>query len=149
MADLCRVTGYTRHQVRGLLKLAIPDRPSKGERFAREFRLQDLILVAAMVELETLFGIKRSHIAVVAKRLGQVLSGPKEPNRYARLVVSFDPPKVTYAGEVIRVVDSVVMSLGPIFERVDSYVGTAGAASKQERLRLGPAVLRAANKRGS
>lgn len=143
------MTGYTRHQVRGLLKLALPDRSGKGERFAREFRSQDLLLVAAMTELETRFGVKRSHVAVVAKRLAQVLSGPKEPNRQARLVVAFDPPRVVYAEDLFPVVDGVVMSLGSIFDRVDTYVSNAGAGARQESLRLSPTVLRAATKRSS
>jgi hypothetical protein len=149
MTDLCRVTGYTRHQIHGLLKLAFPARSSKGERFAREFRSQDLLLVTAITELETRFRIKRSGIALVAKRLAQVLSGPRALSRRARLVVAFDPPKVIYVPDVVPLVDGVVMSLGPIFERVDTYVANAGGAASQEPLRLGPTVLRTAAKRSS
>jgi len=150
MTDLCRVTGYTRDQVRGLLDVALPERSSKGPRVAREFRPQELILVAAMTELETRFGIKRSHVAVVAKRLAQVLSGPKSLNREARLLIAFDPPKVTYAAELIPTVDGVVMSLGLIFDRVDRYVSAAAAGStRQQPLRLGPTMLRTATRRTS
>ena len=149
IGDLCKVTGYTRHQVHGLVKMALSDRPTKGERFAREFRSHDLILVAAIAELETKFGISRSRVAVVAKRLSQVLAGPREPNPVARLIVTFDPPKVTYAEVPVPVLDGVVMPLGPVFDRVDSYVTIASTTSKQQQLRLGPAVLRAAARRGS
>ncbi len=147
MIDLCRITGYTRDQVRGLLDAALPGRSSKGPRVAREFRPQELILVAAMTELETRFGIKRTYVTAVAKRLAQVLSGPRTQNREARLHVAFDPPKVTYAGEIVPTEDGVVMSLGPVFDRADRYVSAASAGSPQQSLRLGPAVLRTATKR--
>lgn len=150
VVDLCKLTGYSRNQVHGLLKLALPDSPSKGERFAREFRYQDMILVAVMTELETRFGIKRDRIAVVAKRLAQVLSGPREPNREVRLIVSFNPPKVIYAPEPRAADDVVVMALGPIFERADNYVQSGGElAARQHPLRLGPAVVRQSAKRSS
>jgi hypothetical protein len=149
MKDLCRVTGYTRHQVHGLVKLAIPNRSSRGERFAREFRFQDLIVVAALAELETRFGVKRGHIGKVAKRIAHVLSGPKKANRDARLVIGFDPPSVTYSDNAARVTDCIVMALGPIFDRADTYVLTPGIGARQESLRLGPTVLRAGAKRSS
>ncbi len=148
MADLVAITGYTRHQLRGLLDLALPGRTGKGARIAREFRPQELIHVATMVELETRFGVNRSHVAKIAKRLGHVLSGPREQTRMARLVVSFEPPQVTYAAELIPTIDGVVMSLGPVFERVDRYVDSAGGATLQEQLSLGPTLLHAASRRG-
>src|SRR5258708_33028137 len=96
ITDLCRVTGYTRDQMRGLLDAALPERSSKGPRVARGFRSQDLILAATMTELETRFGINRGHIAAIAKRRAQALSGPKGLNRGARSFVGFEPAKVTY-----------------------------------------------------
>ena len=108
--------------------MALPALPTKGEIFAREFRFQDLMLVAVMAEFEQRFGIKRDRIAIIAKRLAQVLPGPREPNREARLLVWFDPPKVVYTAEPVRVDDGVVMPLGPIFERADSYVQSGGVS---------------------
>lgn len=148
VADLCRVTGYTRHQVHSLVRLALPGRSSKGERFAREFRHQDLIVIAALAELETKFGIDRRHLALVAKRLPQVLALPREPNPAARLIVTFEPPKITYVDEPTTVLEGVVMPLRPVFDRVDSHV-FASSAGGQPLLQLGPAPLRTAGKRSS
>ena len=101
VADLVKVTGYTRHQIHSLVRMALSGRPSKGERFAREFRHQDLIVVAALAELETKYGIGRAHLGTIAKRLSQELAAPRKPSGDARLVISFDPAKVTYSDEPI------------------------------------------------
>ena len=142
ITDLCRVTDYTRDQMRGLLDLTLPQRSSKGARVAREFRAQELIFVAVMAELETRYGIKRGHVVAVAKRLSQTLSGPKPLNRQARLVVTFEPPKVTYVDETNPVLDGVILSLGPIFDRVDQYVRAGDRLTTHPELRLEPGVLR-------
>lgn len=139
MVDLCRVTGYTRHQIRGLLDLSLLGHSAKGARFAREFRAQELVLVTAMAELETRFGVKRTHVGKIAKRMAQVLSGPRKQNRDAWLLISFDPPKVAYATQPAIAVDCIVMSLEPIYERADRHVN--GTRPAQQTLALAPAVV--------
>lgn len=144
-SDLCRVTGYTRDQMRGLLDEAMrmSERASKGARIAREFNPHELLVVAVMVELESKFGFKRAHIAGIAKRLTHVLSGPRLVNPQARLFVTFDPPRVIYvAGDMLPPNDGLVISLGPIFERVDRYLASGRAGLPQSHLQLGPAVIR-------
>jgi hypothetical protein len=143
VSDLCRVTGYTRDQMRGLLAEAMCEQSSKGARIAREFNAHQLMAVTVMAELESKLGIKRSHIAGIAKRLTHALSGPRLVNPHARLFVTFDPPKVIYIGDdTLPPNDGLVMCLGRIFERVDRYLASGSAGLPQSHLRLGPAVIR-------
>ena len=141
ITDLCRVTGYTRYQLRGLLDGVLPEKPSKGARVAREFTPHEILVIATMSDLETRLGIKRGHIALISKRLSQVLSGPRLVDRQARLVITFSPASVSYGSIGVPADDAVVLSLGPIFERVDRYVAEGALPATQAQLNFGPASV--------
>jgi len=138
ITDLCQVTGYTRYQLRGLLDVVLPEKRSKGPRVARQFSTQELLVIATMSDLETRLGIKRGHIALISRRLSQVLSGPRLVNRQARLVITFSPPSVLYMSAVAPANDAVVLSLGPIFERVDRHITEGPLPMTQAQLNFRP-----------
>lgn len=132
--DLCRITDYTRDQIRGLLDAALPERSSRGPRVAREFRPQQFLLIVVMAELETTLGIKRNYVAAISKNLAKALSGPRPPSQQAWLKITFAPPNVTYSDAAVSLTDGgVVLALKPVFQRVDPYVAAVTARSTQLR----------------
>ena len=139
--DVCEVTGYTRHQLRGLLdelpyysgQVALP-------RVAREFSFQDLIVLSVISILEKNIGMQRAMVVPIAALLPRTLSGPKKVNRDARLMISFEPPIVKYVATGLPTSDGVLLSLGPIFERVDQYL-LPDEAERQTNLKLGPVLI--------
>jgi hypothetical protein len=148
--DLAKVTGYTRFQVDGVLKLvfaAVPIGKSAGAQ--RTFSPQDLLVVTVICELERKYAIDRKKLAEVATALRQELSGPRPANRDARLLVTFLPASATYLAPDIPVVEGLVLPLGALFAKVDEYLGVSGAnqSNAQGNLPLPPAI--ATNRRGS
>jgi hypothetical protein len=139
--DVCEVTGYTRHQLRGLIdelphyfaQVSLP-------RVARGFSFQDLLVLSVIHILEKNIGIQRAMVVPVAPLLQQALSGPKKANRGAKLIISFTPPTVKYVATGMPASDGVMLSLGPIFERVDHYLLPDGA-ERQTDLKLGPVLI--------
>lgn len=139
--DVCEVTGYTRHQLRGLLdelpyysaQVALP-------RVARGFTFQDLIVLSVINALEKHMGIQRAMVVPIAVLLPQALSGPKKVNRDARLIISFAPPLVKYVSTGLPASDGVLLSLRPIFERVDQYL-MPDEDERQANLKLAPVLI--------
>lgn len=123
-SDIGRVTGYTRNQVRGLLdKLPGFAETETVPGVAREYSRTDLLVLAAIHHLEAKNRVQREALGSVVTAVKTVLSGPKTINRDARLIISFDPPAVTYlAAASAAVQEGIVIALGPIFERVDDYL---------------------------
>jgi hypothetical protein len=138
ITDVCRVTSRTRYELRGLLEGALAEKPTKGPRVAREFTSHELLVIAILTELEDQLAIKRSQVVAISKRLSQALSGPREVNREARLVITFSPPSVSYVSSAVDVKDAVVLGLGRIFERVDRYIADGVLPSNQPPLQVRP-----------
>jgi hypothetical protein len=151
-ADVQKVTGYSRNQLRGLLdELPAYSGQAPSVRIAREFTPHDLIVLSVVSILESRVGLRRRAIVAISELLRKVLSGPKKVNRGARLMVSFDPPLVSYIASGLPSRDGVLISLGPIFERVDRYLGYADSASAQlqPNLRLGPTLISTERRKGA
>jgi len=138
IADVCRVTGRNRYELRGLLDGALAEKPSKGARVAREFTPHELLVITTMTDLENRLGIKRSYVVSLSKQFSQVLSGPRVVDRQARLVITFTPPSVSYVSSTLPAEDAVVLALGPIFERVDRYIAEGALPAGQTQLRFDP-----------
>lgn len=138
ISDVCRVTGRSRYALRGLLDGALAEKASKGARVAREFTPHELLVIATMTELEVRLAIKRSHVVSISKVLSKVLLGPRLLNRQARLVITFFPPSVSYVSSAAPAENAVILSLGPIFERVDRYMADGALPANQAQLRFGP-----------
>lgn len=145
ISDLAAVAGYTRFQLHGLLNDVFPEqaRGVKKTRSQRTFSPQDLLVVTVVCELERNYGVKRSVLASVNLPLRQALSGPRKVSREARLVVTFTPPTATYHAANAPVTEGIVLALGPLFAKVDEYLGVAESSRDggQAVLALSPAVV--------
>ena len=150
ISGLATLTGYTRFQMHGLLDEVFPGptRTAKKARLHRTFSPRDLIAIAVVCELERKYGVKRSVLRSVGDPLRRALNGPRNSNREARLVVTFTPPTATYVESGGTVAEGVVLPLGPLFAKVDEYLGVAESNRDggQGVLALSPAVL--INRRG-
>lgn len=142
--DLCAITGYSRDQLRGLIdKLPVFSDQETAPRVAREFTRSDVTLLAVVRVLEVQYSVRRESIASITKLLHKALTGPKAVNRNARLLISFDPQTVSYLTEDVPRQDGILMSLGPVFQRIDAYLGQnlPIAEKAQSELRLGPTLI--------
>lgn len=141
--DVCKVTGYSRDQLRGLLaELPIYSGQKTAARVAREFTHTDLVTLAVACALETRYSVRREGVASIFNLLRKALTGPKTVNRSARLLVCFEPPAVSYlTGETPQ--DGTLVSLGPILQRVDTYMGHGlpYTGKVQTEFSLGPALV--------
>lgn len=150
ISDLATVAGYTRFQMHGLLDEVFPGpaRAGKKTRSRRAFSPQDLIVITVACELERSYGVKRSVLASVSEPLRNALTGPRKASREARLVVTFTPPAATYLVPDAPVTEGLVLPLGPLFAKVDEYLGVAESSRDggQAILALSPAIV--TNRRG-
>lgn len=147
--DVCEVTGYTRDQLTGLLKVLPPySEQACHARVAREFNARDLHVLAVVFVLEKRMGIQRGHLVQIGERLHQSLSGPRSVNRAARLFVSISPAAVEYVDGGSVDGEGVLLMLGPVFEKVERYLDwnatnlDTSHDSPQQPLRgLGPGLI--------
>lgn len=150
-ADVCEVTGYNRDQLRGVLRELPQWSAAPAERMARAFSAHDLIVLSVVHTLDAVIGIRRKTIASLFPQLRSALSGPKRVAASARLVITFAPLRVEYLDGKVVAQEGVVVSLQPIFDRVDQYLGASQllAANSQTDLRLGPGLIRGRRRRGA
>lgn len=128
ISDLARVTGLSRFQVDGVLKDVFLKHPlgSTASGSHRSFTAQELLVFAVAYEIEQKYGVKRSTLALVSDQLRQALKGPRPASRGARLVVTFAPPSATYIAPDVCADEGLIVPLGPLFTRVDEYLGVSG-----------------------
>lgn len=140
MADACAMSGYTRDQIRSLLR----DLPkfvynqSKGRNTT--FTRAELLVISVLTELETRYGMKRAAIAKVVDPLLSTLQQPRNLNQAARLNIVFSEGIVNYLPEDVFIQEGLIVPLGPIFRKLDSYLG-AIPQDEQLFLSLGPSVV--------
>lgn len=121
--DVHTVTGYSREGLQATLNVLWPYCEEKGTpRVAREFGARDLLVLSVTYVLENRLGMRRAALGKIGQSLRTALSGPKEVNGKARLVISIDPPNVDYVTTSITEREGIVVALGPIFEKVDGYL---------------------------
>lgn len=143
--DISKVTGYSRNQVRGLLDdLPIYSEQAAEPRVAREYTRSDLLVLAVIHHLESRIGVRRKALAQIVEPLRKALSGPKTIYRNARLRISIDPPDVSYlamAGTPVQ--DGILVSLEPIFDRVDGHLdfGLPPVTNRNRELEFGPMLV--------
>jgi hypothetical protein len=128
ISDFARVADITRFQVDGLLKDVFSNRPLGKKRSGshRIFTPQDLLVFVVAREIEQKYGVKRSVLALVGEQLRQVLTGPRPASRESRLSITFVPPSATYLDPGAPTEEGVVVRLGPLFAKVDEYLGVSG-----------------------
>lgn len=123
-AHVCKVTGYNRDQLRGLLQKLPPfAEGAASPRIAREFSRHDLLVLCVAVRLETKHGLKRTTVAAVIEQIQAELRGPRPANASPLLRISIDPPSATYLAEKYVEGEGTVVALGPVFQQVDDYFG--------------------------
>lgn len=121
--DLCKVSAYSRHQMRGLLAELPQFARRAGEvRVAKEYSTHDLLVITACARLETRYGLRRATIGALSQELGRVLLGPRPVAKRARLILSFDPPSVRYIEAMNDLGEGLVVPLVPLFSKVDDYL---------------------------
>lgn len=123
VADLCAVTGYTRDQMHGLLRVLPMYARSRGaERVARLYDRQDLLTITAVVRLESKLGVSRTAIARIIDKIYVALGSPRPKNTRPFLRISINPPAVSYPAKSQFQGEGTVIALGPVFQDVDSYL---------------------------
>jgi len=149
--DISKVTGYSRNQVRGLLDdLPIYSEQAAEPRVAREYTRSDLLVLTVIHQLEARIGVRRKSLAPIVEPLRKALSGPKTINRDARLLISIDPPDVSYLATVdTPAKDGILVSLESIFDRVDGHLdfGLPPVANRNRELDFGPMLVSQGRKR--
>jgi hypothetical protein len=148
-SDACEVTGYTRDQLKALLRDLPAWGPPPRARAAREFSPHDLIVLGVVHVLDSRISLRRRQIGLMLPKLRQALLGPREVTRSPRLAISFDPLSVEYlSGRMPSARDGLLISLGPIFDRVDYYLGaTQSRKTFQKNLPLPPEPVRSRRRR--
>ncbi|CAD5203858.1 hypothetical protein [Pseudomonas sp. FEN] len=140
-ADIANVTGYTRHQLRGLLN-ELPAYQAKAERarVAREYSKHDLAVITICCELEARFGLRRDAIVSLSQDLARALLGPRPNTQEAYLIIQVCPSAVQFVEHVPSTLrEGLVISLREIFARVDGYLVAdyLPGLSQQQLLDLG------------
>ena len=124
-ADVCEVTGYRRDELHAVLRCLWPYcDAAPNPRVPREFEPRDLLALCVTRVLEHDLGLRRVALGTLGKPLQAALSGPRKINPEARLVVTVQPPQVLYVAQGSTDRQGVVVALGLLFEKVDSYLST-------------------------
>ncbi|MRR50208.1 MAG: hypothetical protein EG825_04725 [Rhodocyclaceae bacterium] len=141
-ADVCEVTGYTRDQLRGMLRDLPPFLESSSEGRNRTFSRVELLTVCIITQLETRYGLKRGAIGKIVHLLLSTLNSPRTVAPRARLNIVPEQPLVTYLADDAQVSEGLLVPLGPIFQRVDHYLGAHSESGTQGELPLSPVLVR-------
>lgn len=141
MADACAVSGYTRDQMRALLRDLPPFTVDQGSGKNRVFTRVELLTIAIISSMEQRYGIKRSAIGAALKPLLETIQAPREVDPLACLVVVAGEASVSYSRLTDAVSEGLVIPLAPIFERLDTYLGVK-TPQKQMEISFAPSVLR-------
>lgn len=124
-ADVCEVTGYSRDELHAILRCLWPYcDAAPNPRVAREFEPRDLLVLCVTRVLEHDLGLRRVAVGTMGKALQAALSGPRKINPNARLVVTVQPPQVLYVAQGLTDRQGVVVALGTLFEKVDTYLSS-------------------------
>jgi len=142
ISDLARVAEVTRFQADGLLDEVFVNQPlgKKSGGSHRTFSPQEMLVYVVAHEIEQKYGVRRSILALIADHLRRALTGPRPASREARLLVTFVPPSTTYLNSGTQVEEGIVLHLGPVFARVDEYLGVSGLHGANNQLPLPPVI---------
>ena len=140
MADACAVSGYTRDQMRGLIR----DLPSfiadQGLGRNRIFTRAELLSIAIIAEMEQKYGLKRTAIGSIVRSLINLIQLPREVDHLACLVVITGNQSVSYSRLDQSINEGLVIPLAPIFDQLDTYLG-AKVPQKQIEIAFKPSAI--------
>lgn len=141
IADACEITGYTRNQVRALLRDLPTFVGQEGRSISvRTFTRNELLMICVIAEMEVRFGIRRSAIGCLIPKLSNALQVPRAAGLNARLDILFEPLSVTYSIVNDPVAEGVLIPLAPILERIEQYLCGYSDLDVQGELPLGPVL---------
>lgn len=123
MSDACEATGYTRDQLRGMLR-DLPEfvsNPSAGKN--RQFSRVEFVALCVITRLESRYGMRRSVIGLLLDQLLAALNGLRAAQPNATLNILVSPPAVKFVGDDGFPFEGLLVPLAPIFSSVDSYLG--------------------------
>lgn len=142
MADACSISGYTKDQMRALLRDLPPFTVDQGEGRSRVFTRVELLAIAIISYMEQRYGIKRAAVGAVLGQLLETLRTPRKLDSLACLVIVTSEGSVSYSRLNSAVDEGLVIPLTPIFDRLDTYLGVR-TPSNQLEINLSPTTLRA------
>jgi len=140
MADACSVSGYTKDQMRALLRDLPPFTVDQGEGRSRVFTRVELLAIAIISYMEQRYGIKRAAVGAILEQLLKTLQAPRKLDTLACLVIVTSEGSVTYSRLNNGVDEGLVIPLAPIFDRLDTYLGVR-TQSNQLEINLNPTTL--------
>lgn len=140
MADACAISGYTRDQMRALLRDLPSFTTDQGTGRNRIFTRAELLTIAVIAFMEQRYGIKRSAIGAIVERLHTVIQSPRAVDRLACLVIVTGEASVSYSRLNETTSEGLVLPLAPIFDRLDTYLG-AKSSQNQIEIAFQPSVL--------
>ena len=132
MADACSISGYTRDQMRALLRDLPSFTANQGAGRSRVFTRVELLAIAVISFMEQRYGIKRAAIGTILDQLLETLQVPREVDHFACLIVVTGEPSVSYARLNEIVSEGLVIPLAPVFDRLDTYLGVKTPQSQME-----------------
>ena len=140
MADACAISGYTRDQMRALLRDLPAFTVDQGSNRGRIFTRVELLIIAIISFMEQRYGVKRTSIGAILAELLDTIQSPRSIDPQACLVIITGEASVTYRrlDEPIR--EGLVIPLAPIFDQLDTYLG-AKTPKKQMEISFGPSAL--------
>lgn len=141
VSDVCELTGYTRNQLRGLLR----DMPSfvchePLPRSGRTFTRGELVVLCVITEMEATYGMRRASIGTVLQPLLSAIQTPRSPGRKSVLNVVMVSQTVLHLDSPNFATEGLIVPLEPIYERIEKYLG-AHPDSDQIELALGPVMV--------
>jgi hypothetical protein len=141
MADACAVSGYSRDQMRALLRdlPSFTSQQSTGK--SRVFTRAELLAIAVIATMEQRYGIKRAAISAILDRLLHTLQAPRQLDPLACLLIVTGEPSVSYTTLSQCPSEGLVLPLAPIFDQLDTYLGVK-TSHKQMEISFGPSALR-------
>lgn len=139
MADACSISGYTRDQMRALLRDLPSFTVNQSAGRSRVFTRVELLAIAVISFMEKRYGMRRAAIGVILERLLETLQAPREVDPLACLVIVTGEASVSYTRLNEVVTEGLVIPLAPIFDRLDTYLG-AKIPQNQMEISFGPSA---------
>lgn len=143
MTDLCELSGYTRHQMRGFLgELPMYGKRKGNARVAIEYSTHDLLIVTMCCRLETLYGIRRQTVCSFAEGIARILGGPDRVIRSGRLILKYDPIQVDYVDQLgPQISDGIVVALEPVITLIERHLTPADTPVPKHQMEMNYGLL--------
>ena len=123
MADACAVSGYTRDQMRAVLRDLPPLGVAHGPGRNRVFSRMELLVIAIICTMEQRYGIRRTAIGPILDELIKIIQSVREQVASSTLVIVTSAESVLLKCQTESVKEGLIIPLAPIVRRMDIYLG--------------------------